>query len=180
MAKLQMKSGFTRKHKLPLILTLVHSVMKQLGLVEYINENVSWDPSHWEMSPGDLAQLLVLSTFTDIRIPLTHLEDRFEGIDVSFFLGSASKSAAVNSFNAGRALERIGESDPEKMYQVMALSAVKQAGIPTQRLHADTTTVSFYGEYDTTKMNLTDEEGQNCCRSNADTTRMAGRNVNRQ
>ncbi len=158
MAKLQMKSGFTRKHKLPLILTLVHSVMKQLGLVEYINENVSWDPSHWEMSPGDLAQLLVLSTFTDIRIPLTHLEDRFEGIDVSFFLGSASKSAAVNSFNAGRALERIGESDPEKMYQVMALSAVKQAGIPTQRLHADTTTVSFYGEYDTTKMNLTDEE----------------------
>ena len=86
MAKLQMKSGFTRKLKLPLILTLAHSVMKQLRLVEYINENVSWDPSHWEMSPGDLAQLLVLSTFTDIRTPLTHLEDRFEGIDVSFFL----------------------------------------------------------------------------------------------
>ena len=99
MAKLQMKSGFTRKLKLPLILTLAHSVMKQLGLVEYINENVPWDPSHWEMSPGDLAQLLVLSTFTDIRTPLTHLEDRFEGIDVSFFLGSASKSATVNYHN---------------------------------------------------------------------------------
>ena len=155
MAKLQMKSGFTRRLKLPLILTLAHSVMKQLGVVEYINENVSWDPAHWEMSPGDLAQLLILSTFTDIRIPLTHLEDRFEGIDVGFFLCSASKSATVNSFNAGRALERIGQSDPEKMYQVMALSAIKQAGIPTHRLHADTTTVSFYGEYDTGKMDLT-------------------------
>lgn len=158
MAQLQMKSGFTRKLKLPLILTLAHSVMKQLGLVEYINENVSWDPSHWEMSPGDLAQLLVLSTFTDIRIPLTHLEDRFDGIDVGFFLSSASKSATVNSFNAGRALERIGGSDPEKMYQVMALSAIKQAAIPTHRLHADTTTISFYGEYDTQKLELTDEE----------------------
>ena len=158
MAKLQMKSGFTRRLKLPLILTLAHSVMKQLGVVEYINENVSWDPAHWEMSPGDLAQLLILSTFTDIRIPLTHLEDRFEGIDVGFFLCSASKSATVNSFNAGRALERIGQSDPEKMYQVMALSAIKQAGIPTHRLHADTTTVSFYGEYDTGKMDLTAEE----------------------
>lgn len=158
MAKLQMKSGFTRKLKLPLILTLAHSVMKQLGLAEYINDNVSWDPDHWEVSPGDLAQLLVLSTFTDIRIPLTHLEDRFEGIDVSFFLSSASKSATVNSFNAGRALERIGQSDPEKMYQVMALSAIKQAGIPTERLHADTTTISFYGEYDTEKLKLTDEE----------------------
>lgn len=158
MAKLQMKSGFTRRLRLPLVLTLAHSVMKQLGLAEYVNQNVSWDPDHWEVSPGDLAQLLVLSTFTDIRIPLTHLEDRFEGIDISFFLGSASKSTTVNSFNAGRALERIGQSDPEKMYQVMALSAIKQAGIPTERLHADTTTVSFYGEYDTGKLDLTDEE----------------------
>jgi len=132
--------------------------MKQLGIVEYINENISWDPNHWEVSPGDLAQLLILSTFTDIRIPLTHLEDRFEGIDVRFFLSSASKSETVNSFNAGRALERIGQSDPEKMYQVMALSAIKQAGIPTERLHADTTTVFFYGEYDIEKLDLTDEE----------------------
>ena len=36
MAKLQMKSGFTHKLKLPLILTLAHSIMKRLGLAEYI------------------------------------------------------------------------------------------------------------------------------------------------
>ena len=40
----------------------------------------------------------------------------------------------------------------------MALSAIKQAAIPTHRLHADTTTISFYGEYDTQKLELTDEE----------------------
>ena len=44
------------------------------------------------------------------------------------------------------------------MYQVIALSAIKQAGIPTERLHADITTISFYGEYDTEKLKLTDEE----------------------
>lgn len=111
MAKLQMKSGFTRKLKLPLILilTLAHSILRKLGLAEYINNNISWDPDHWEVSPGDLTQLLILSTFTDIRIPLTHLEYRFEGIDVVFFLSSASKSTTVNYFNAGRALERIGQ-----------------------------------------------------------------------
>ncbi len=158
MAKLQMKSGFTRRLKLPLILTLAHSVIKQSGLVEYINENVSWNPDHWIVSPGDLAQLLILSTFTDIWVPLTHLEDRLEEIDVGFFLSSASKSATVNFFHAGRALERIGQADSGKMYQVMALSAIKQAGIPTNRLHADTTTISFYGEYDMEKLNLTDEE----------------------
>ncbi|MDE7204692.1 MAG: DUF4277 domain-containing protein [Lachnospiraceae bacterium] len=158
MAKLQMKSGFARKLKLPLILTLAHSVMKKLGLAECISDNVSWDPDHWEVSPGDLAQLLISSTYTDMRIPLTHLEDRFEGIDVSFFLSSASKSETVNSFNAERAMERIGQSDSEKMYQVMTLSAIKQAGIPTERPHADTATISFNGEYDTEKLDLTDEE----------------------
>lgn len=97
MAQLQMKSGFTRKLKLPLILTLAH------------------------------------------------LEDQFEGIDVGLFPSSASKSVTVNSFNARRALERIGQSDPGKMYQVMALSSIKQTAIPMHRLHADTTTISFYG-----------------------------------
>lgn len=158
MATLQMKSGFERKLKLPLILTLAHSVIKKIGLVEYINQMVPWDPEHWGVTPGDLAQLLVLSTFSDLRTPLTHLVDRFEGIDIGFFLSSASKSANINSFNAGRALERIGESDPEKMYETLALSAIKQAGIPMERLHADTTTISFYGDYDIEGMKLTEEE----------------------
>ena len=52
----------------------------------------------------------------------------------------------------------MGQLDPEKMYQVIALSAIKQVGIPTERLHADTTTIPFYGEYDTEKLKLTDEE----------------------
>ena len=158
MAKLQMRSGLERKKRLPLILTLAHSVIKKTGLVEYINDTVSWDPDRWGTSPGDLAQLLILSTFSDIRTPLTHLEDRFEGIDTSFFLSSVSKTASVNSFNAGRALERIGQADPEKLYETLALSVIKQAGIPTERLHADTTTISFYGDYDMTGLELTEEE----------------------
>lgn len=44
------------------------------------------------------------------------------------------------------------------MYETLALSAVAQAGIPTERLHADTTTISFYGEYDVEQLNLTKEE----------------------
>lgn len=158
MAKLQMKSGFERKLKLPLIFTLAHSVMKKIGFTKYINDTVQWDPAHWDISPGDLAQLLVLSTFSDIRVPLTHLEDRFEGIDVEFFLSPDSQVASISSFKAGRALERIGQANPERMYETLALSAVKQAGIPTERLHADTTTISFYGEYDLERLELTEEE----------------------
>lgn len=155
---LKMKSMFERKKILPLVLALAHSILKEMGMVSLINRMVQWNPDHWEMTPGDLATLMILSTFTDIRTPLTHLADRFEGIDVGFFLSASSKSGSVNSFNAGRALERIGQADSDQIYEILALSAIRQAGIPTQRLHADTTTVSFYGEYDIDTSGLSQQE----------------------
>lgn len=157
---LKMKSMFERKKILPLVLTLANSIMNKLGFAELINQTVSWDPDHWEVTPGDLAKIVTLSTFLDIRTPLTHLEDRFEGIDLDFFISKHSKSTYVNSFNAGRALERIGCSDYETIYETLALSAIHQANIPTARLHADTTTISFYGEYDIDMSTLSEEEQQ--------------------
>ena len=159
---LKMKSMFERKKILPLVLTLANSIIKELGMVELINKSVEWDPDHWEVTPGDLAKIIVLSTFFSMRIPLTHLADRFEGIDLDFFISSQSKSSGVNSFNAGRALERIGRSDYGGIYETLALSAIKRANIPTERLHADTTTISFYGEYDIDTSSLTSEEREEC------------------
>lgn len=155
---LKMKSIFERKKILPLVLTLAHSILKEMGMAFLINRMVQRNPDHCEMTPGDLATLIILSTFTDIRTPLPHLADRFEGIDVDFFLSASSKPGSVNSFNARRALERIGEANTNQIYKILALSASRQAGIPTQRLHADTTTFSFYGEYDIDTSRLLKEE----------------------
>lgn len=159
---LKMKSMFERKKILPLVLTLANSILNKLGFVELINRTVAWDPDHWEVTPGDLAKIMVLSTFLDIRTPLTHLEDRFEGIDLDFFISCQSKSSYVNSFNAGRALERIGNSNYGMIYETLALSAIRQANIPTERLHADTTTISFYGEYDVDLSVLDEAEREEC------------------
>ncbi len=154
-------TGFARKKILPLVMTLANSIINKLGFVELINQSVSWDPTHWSVTPGDLAKAVVLSTFFDIRTPLTHLADRFEGIDMEYFISPKSKSSDVNSFNAGRALERIGNSDYGKMYETLALSAIRQSNIPVQRLHSDTTTISFYGEYDVDMTEFTEEEREN-------------------
>ncbi|MDR1580036.1 MAG: DUF4277 domain-containing protein, partial [Synergistaceae bacterium] len=110
------------------------------------------------MSPGGLAKMLVLGTLTDIRIPLTHLEDRLEGIDTEFFLEDSDKSAFVNESNVGEALDRIGEADYDGIYSTIALSAFRQYEIPLTRMHSDTTTVSFYGEYDLEHLDLSEEE----------------------
>lgn len=158
MAKLRMESMFTRKKVLPLVMTLGNSIIKKLKLVERINEAVEWDEAHWSVSPGDLAKVLVLTTLLRMRVPLTHLEDLLEGIDTSFFIEGTDKPASVNSFNVGRALERIGEADYNNLYENIAFEAMREYKIPSERLHSDTTTISFYGEYDFSTVELTKEE----------------------
>jgi transposase len=102
--------------------------------------------------------MLVLSTFTDIRIPLTRLPERLSEIDVAYFLDPADKSDFVNESNVGEALDRIGASDYNRLYETLALSAVHQYKIPITRMHGDTTTISFYGDYDIERLELSESE----------------------
>jgi transposase len=158
MRKLKMGSMPTRKKIIPMVMGIANTIIKKLRFVDIINEAVHWDRAHWNISPGSLAKMLVLGTLTDIRIPLTHLEERLEGIDTEFFLEEPHKSDFVNESNVGEALDRIGEADYDGMYRTIALSAFRQYEIPLTRMHSDTTTISFYGEYDPEKLDLSEEE----------------------
>ena len=104
MAKLEILHLPTRKKIIPLVMAIANSIIKELRFVEIINETVSWSKGYWNASPGTLAKMLIMSTFTDIRIPLNHLDDRLESIDVNFFLEADEKYADVNSYNVGEAL----------------------------------------------------------------------------
>ena len=158
MAKLEIKTRTTRKKIIPLVMAIANTIIKRLRFTEAINEMVKWDRAHWNISPGGLAKMLVLGTFTDLRIPLSHLEDRLEGIDAGYFLDPMDKSTFVNESNMGEALDRIGEVDYDGLYEKMALSAVRLYNMPVTKLHSDTTTISFYGEYDVDRLDLTDDE----------------------
>jgi len=158
MAKVKITGVPIRKKIIPIVMAVANGIIKQLRLVERINEIVSWDRNHWNISPGGLAKMLVMATFTDIRIPLTHLEDRLESIDVEYFLDPEDKSSFVNESNVGEALDRIAEIDYDGLYESIALSAMQTYKIPMERMHSDTTTISFYGEYDVSDVKLTEEE----------------------
>lgn len=158
MAKFEMKPMKARKKILPLALALGNKIINELGFVNMINESVEWDEARNQVSPGGLAKVLVLSTFFDMRVPLTRIQDRFEHIDLEYFIGYEALESNINSFNIGRTLERIGKAGCDGIYEKLALSAVQINKIPVTRLHADTTTISFYGEYDAGTMDLTEDE----------------------
>ena len=157
MAELEIRDC-SKKKIIPLVMAIADTIITELRFVEIINEATKWDRAHWNISPGGLAKMLVLSTFTGIRIPLTHLEDRLEAIDIAFFLDPLDKSSYVDEFNVGEALELIGETDHDRLYETMALSALRKYNMPMTRMHGDTTPVSFYGEYNIDKLDLTERE----------------------
>lgn len=147
-----------RKKVIPLTMAIANSIIKTLRFTETINEAVKWDRAHWNISPGGLLKVFILSTMSDMRVPLSHLEDRLEGIDVEHFLDPEDKSTYVNESNIGEALDRMGKIDFDGIYEKVALSALQQYNIPMTRMHSDTTTISFYGDYDVENLELTEEE----------------------
>jgi transposase len=152
------------KKIIPLVIALANEMMNKLNVVGQINERVSWNESHQVVSPGNLIKALVLSTFTDMRIPLTHLEERLYPLDMAYLLGVPIEEGAVNESNVGRALQALGEADHEGIGETIALSAIQQYNVPVSRTHSDTTTLSFSGEYDIERMNLTAKEQESMLR----------------
>ena len=139
-------------------MAVANKIIEELDFVNQINQTVTWDPAHWNISPGSLAKMLIMGTFTDMRIPLTRIKERFENIDTPYFLTPQDKTGDLNEFNVGKALDRIAEKDYQQIYQTIALNAIQKYQIPLTRLHSDTTTLSFYGEYDLQNSLLTEEE----------------------
>ena len=124
MSKITINEMGTRKKIIPLVMAIANMIIDKLGFVKKINEMVKWDRTHWNISPGGLLKVFILSTFTDMRVPLSHLEERMEGIDVEIFLEADDKSSFVNESNVGESLDRLGEVDYEGMYETIALIGV--------------------------------------------------------
>ena len=157
MLKIKKRLGAAKK-KISFVLAIANRVINELGLVESINEKVKWDKAHWNISPGGLVKALILSTFTDMRVPLTHVNERLKDVDLGYLIGEEAEESEVNSFNIGRALDQISKIDYSGLYATQALSALQIYDIPITRCHSDTTTISFYGDYDIDKLDLTEEE----------------------
>ena len=151
------KSEF--KPTLPIVMVLANKIINQLGFVTRINEGVVADAESWSVDPGRLLKALVLSTFVDMRAPLSHVSDRLKAFDLEYLLDKQGvKVEELNAFSIGRALERLGMACPDSIYEAMALEAITQNNIPVNRLHSDTTSVSFYGDYDISKLDLSTKE----------------------
>ncbi len=99
------------------------------------------DPYRVILKPPLEVVVMTLAIFFDVRTPLSKIPKTYENIDTEYLFGKGILPEHLNDDATGHALDKIA----------------------FQKLHSDTTTISFYGDYDTDEQevsdfNLTDEE----------------------
>lgn len=142
---------------LPLVMLIANKILSIIGFVDFIDRMVEWDSRHWKVSPGNLAKAVILVTFLKARTPLFRIEEAFTGIDTEALFGKGVTPKHLNDDAIARALDRISEAKPEGLFTTLCLSLYSKFNIAFNRLHSDTTTVSFYGAYE--QSDQEDEEG---------------------
>ncbi len=150
------KSAKTRKRTIPFVIALANKILNAIGFVDMINDSVEWDEKQCKVSPGHLAKAVILATFFDIRAPLSKISETFQEIDTEFLFGEGVFPEHLNDYAIARALDKIAESgtSPDMIYSKLCLVAYCVYKITFKRLHSDTTSVSFYGDYE----KVTDED----------------------
>jgi transposase len=158
MKKIKETMKLCKTKTISLVIAVANRLLNEIEFVKTIDENTTFSKEHRLLSPGQCAKAFVLATMTDIRVPLTHLHERTEDMDLEYLLGTDYNRCGINAFNMGRALDDISEKNVNHIYESLAMTALKKYKIPIASTHSDTTTISFYGEYDIDKLDLSDEE----------------------
>jgi transposase len=133
---------------LPGYMASANAFMDNIGFVEIINDALEWDEKQWHVPPGILLKAVVLNTFTNIRSPLYTIGEDFKNIDTERLFGKGVTSDKLNDSAIGTALDRLYEANAGKLFQTLSLIVYNHYELTIKRLHSDTTTISFFGNYE--------------------------------
>jgi len=125
----------------------------RIGMVDAINTLVGTD-SREILSTGQAVLGMVLNCLGFTSRPLYISPHFFVPRNVKFLLGSSSnfpslelKPEHLNEHRLGRALDRIADVGPDRLFLEVAIRAFHSEKVSVPMVHEDTTTHSFYGLY---------------------------------
>jgi transposase len=126
---------------------LIRGLCDQLELVRIVDEMVAWDPSRARLSPGERILALVLAMFMRQR-PLYRVHESFRRTDVELLLGQGVTFEDLNDDALGHALDKLSAAGGARVFSAVCARAALLDQVDHRFLHWDSTTRSFYGEYD--------------------------------
>jgi len=126
---------------------LINSLCNEIGLVEHINQSVTWDEKQWNVSPGQHILALVINTLCG-RVPLYRVENFYVDQDVEGLFGAGRTAHDFNHDALGRALDTLYMAGAKSIFTSLTLRNLIMPESPLQFAHGDTTSKVMYGAYE--------------------------------
>jgi transposase len=129
-------------------LGIVAGTIKDLGIVDMINTQVGYDGQE-HVTAGEIIAGMILNGLGFIGRPLMLTPQFFENKALEILIRKGITHDHFNRHKIGRVLDAIGNYGSEKLFQQIALDVCIKEKVNMRFAHADTTSYSLSGDYDT-------------------------------
>ncbi len=126
-------------------LGLIAATMQDMGIMEKIDDQLG--VINGGIRLGQRVGAMVLNGLGFINTALYMTPRFFYDKPVSLLLGDNVTAKQLNDDSLGRCLDKIAEYGPTRWYSEIALDVVQKAGLLSRAAHIDSTTLSLYGDY---------------------------------
>lgn len=127
-------------------LGIVAGLIDELGLVEYLNEQVGTAPRE-TLSIGVVVKAMVLNGLGFVSAPLYLFEQFFVGKAITHVLGAEVKAEHLHDDRLGRGLDQLYQRGVSELFVGLALQAQQRFAVDCQSAHLDATSFAVDGEY---------------------------------
>lgn len=127
-------------------LGIVAGLVDELGLVEYLNEQVGVDPRE-RLSVGVVVKAMILNGLGFVSAPLYLFEQFFVGKATAHLLGEDVQAEYLNDDRLGRGLDQLYQAGVSDLFVGLALQARQRFGVDCRSAHLDSTSFAVEGEY---------------------------------
>jgi len=128
-------------------LGVVAGVIKEVGMIELINEQLGVDARE-EISPGEAVAGMILNGLGFSNKPLSLTPRFFEHKPLALLFGREISAASFNRSKLGRILDELFSQDCSQIFYKISSSICLSEKIDMRFNSEDTTSMSLSGEYD--------------------------------
>lgn len=145
-ARSSRSSAFTLRTERLGPLPLVNHFIERMGLENLLEKHVPTTDRRCRLSHAQALGVLLRSIVVE-REPIYRAQETVHGFAAGLFGIAAEDLEAMSDDRLGRALDRLFEADRATLLTEVVLGVAKRFAVQLERLHNDSTSISFCGQY---------------------------------
>ena len=129
---------------------ILGQLMNELDLAGTINRMVGPVDPQTKIDVGTYVALFIHHMLGDVNIKMYRMDEFFEDKAMPLIIpwNPTIDLADLNDDRAARVLDVLWNANPQHVFSSVASAAIKIHSLDTDKIHSDTTSISFEGTYD--------------------------------